>query len=164
VIEALTLLRDCWLPKAGLGRDVALWVSENGYATRGGSGEQRQADDLGATLDALSRYSGTLGITDYRYFNLRDNRSTGTDLFDAVWLLFDDCREKPAFATLRGAIERHGAAAPAPPAPSAAAGGGSGAATKPRLRGRVLPRRVPRGRRVTLRVRVTANGRAVRGA
>ena len=37
VIEALTLLRDCWLPKAGLGRDVALWVSDNGYATRRGA-------------------------------------------------------------------------------------------------------------------------------
>ena len=94
VIEALTLLRDCWMPKAGLGRDVALWVTENGYATRGGTGEERQAADLTATLDALARYSGTLGITDYRYFNLRDNRSTGPDLFDAVGLLFDDYREK----------------------------------------------------------------------
>ena len=57
VIEALTLLRDCWMPKAGLGRDVALSVTENGYATRGGTGEERQAADLGATLDALARWS-----------------------------------------------------------------------------------------------------------
>ena len=42
-IEALTLLRDCWLPKAGLGRDVALTITENGYATRGGTGEEGQA-------------------------------------------------------------------------------------------------------------------------
>ena len=106
VIEAMTLLRDCWMPKAGLGRDVALWVTENGYATRGGTGEERQAADLTATLDALARYSGTLGITDYRYFNLRDNRSTGPDLFDAVGLLFDDYREKAAFAAFRGAVAR----------------------------------------------------------
>ena len=43
VIEAMTLLRDCWMPKAGLGRGVDLWVTENGYATRGGTGEERQA-------------------------------------------------------------------------------------------------------------------------
>ena len=113
----MTLLRDCWMPKAGLGRDVALWVTQNGYATRGGAGEDREAADLTATLDALARYSGTLGITDYRYFDLRDNRSTRPDLFDAVGLLFDDYREKAAFAAFRGAVAAHGAAAP--PAPAA---------------------------------------------
>ena len=101
VIEALTLLRDCWMPEAGLGRDVALSVTENGYATRGGTGEERQAADLGATVDAVARWSGTLGMTDYRYFNLRDNGSSGGDLFDAVGLLFDDYREKPAYGVYR---------------------------------------------------------------
>jgi hypothetical protein len=151
-IEALTLLRDCWLPKAGLGRDVALTITENGYATRGGTGEDRQAADLAATVDAVSRYSGTLGITDYRYFNLRDNDSTGPDLFDAVGLLFDDYREKAAFATLRDAIGRVGVAAPAAASPA------------PALRVTVRPRRVVRRRWVRLRVRVRSAGRPVRGA
>src|SRR5215208_4605030 len=106
VIEAMTLLRDCWMPKAGLGRDVALWVTENGYATHGGAGEDAQASDLRATLDAIARWSGALGVTDYRYFNLRDDASRGPDLFDAVGLLFDDYREKHAFATYRDAIKR----------------------------------------------------------
>jgi hypothetical protein len=138
-----------------------LWVTENGYATRGGTGEERQAGDLTATLAALARYSGTLGVTDYRYFNLRDNRSTGPDLFDAVGLLFDDYREKAAFAAFRGAVERYGAAAPA------AGGGGSsghGAAAPPALRVTVRPRTVVRGRRTLLRIRVRSGGRNVRKA
>jgi hypothetical protein len=142
VVEALTLLRDCWLPKAGLGRDVALTVTENGYATRGGTGEDAQARDLAATVDAVARYAGTLGVTDYRYFNLRDNASHGPDLFDAVGLLFDDYREKQAFAVYRGLVSRYGAA----------------------LHVAVTPRRAVRRRAVTLRVRVTAGGAPVRGA
>ena len=97
VIDAATLLRTCLMPKAALGDRTAIWVTENGYATRGGTGEDRQAADLAATVDALAARSGTLGVDDYVYFNLRDNRSTGTDLFDAVGLLFDDGREKRAF-------------------------------------------------------------------
>jgi len=108
VIEALTLLRSCYLPKAGLGPEVDLWVSENGYATNLGRSEASQAADLASTLTALEDYSGTLGISDYRYFNLRDNNSAGTDLFDAVGLLRDDYAEKPAFDVLRGAIAEAG--------------------------------------------------------
>ena len=122
-------------------------MTENGYATRGGAGEDRQAADLTATLDALARCSGTLGITDYRYFNLRDNRSTGPDLFDAVGLLFDDYREKAAFAAFRGAVAAHGAPRRRrrTPRPGAARRG---------LRVTVRPRTVVRGRRTLLRIRV----------
>jgi Ca2+-binding RTX toxin-like protein len=47
-------------------------------------------------------------VTDYRWFNLRDNDSAGTDLFAAVGLLRDDYSEKPAFATYRSYIDRIG--------------------------------------------------------
>ena len=107
-VEALTLLRDCYMPQAGLGRSVDLWVTENGYATNLGRTEAEQDLALKSTLDAVYRYSGTLGVTDYRWFNLRDNNSTGTDLFAAVGLLRDDYFEKPAFATYRSYIERIG--------------------------------------------------------
>ena len=43
IAEALTLVRDCYMPKAGLGREVELWVSENGYATNLGHSEDSQA-------------------------------------------------------------------------------------------------------------------------
>jgi RTX calcium-binding nonapeptide repeat (4 copies) len=108
VIEALTLLRSCYMPKAGLGPGVELWVTENGYVTNLGRTEGSQDAALATTLEAVHRYSGTLGITDYRWFNLRDNNTTGPDLFDAVGLLRDDYSEKPAFARFRSAIEHLG--------------------------------------------------------
>ena len=47
-------------------------------------------------------------MTDYRWFNLRDNNSGGADLFSAVGLLRDDYSRKPAFASYRRAIRLHG--------------------------------------------------------
>ena len=108
IAEALTLVRDCFMPQAGLGDETALWVSENGYATNLGRTEATQAADLATTLDAVRAYSGELGVTDYRYFNLRDNTSTGTDLFAAVGLLRDDHTRKPAFDVMRAAVTAAG--------------------------------------------------------
>ncbi len=96
------------MPKAGLGKRVDLWVSENGYATNLGRNRLRSGRDLASTLDAVHRYSGELGISDYRYFNLRDNDSNGTDLFDAVGLLDDHYGRKPAFGVLHDAIAADG--------------------------------------------------------
>ena len=107
-VEALTLLRDCYMPQAGLGRKVGLWVTENGYATNLGRTEADQEVALNSTLEAVHRYSGTLGVTDYRWFNLRDNDSAGADLFAAVGLLRDDYSEKPAFAGYRDWIKSVG--------------------------------------------------------
>jgi hypothetical protein len=106
--EALTLVRDCYMPKAGLGREVELWVTENGYATNLGRSEGSQQSDLESSVETVSKWSGALGITDYRWFNLRDNNSDGTDLFSAVGLLRDDYSRKPAFAAYRRAIKAYG--------------------------------------------------------
>jgi len=108
IAEALTLVRDCYMPKAELGREVELWVSENGYATNLGRSEDSQESDLDSSIEAVAQWSGALGITDYRWFNLRDNNSDGTDLFSAVGLLRDDYSRKPAFAAYRKAIKTYG--------------------------------------------------------
>lgn len=174
IAEALTLVRDCHMPMAGLGRDVDLWVSENGYATNLGRSEAAQAEQLDSTVRAVHAWSGALGITDYRYFNLRDNESSGEDLFDAVGLLRDDYSPKPAFAGYRGLIGLFGAVVPEP-APAAVA------RARPRLRLRATPlggagaawrRFVVRGRVVRpagseapcggrVRIRLTAGGETV---
>jgi len=107
-VEALTLVRGCWMPMAGLGRGVPIWVSENGYATNLGHDEPRQAQDLRATVDAMHALDTTLGVTDYRYFNLRDNRPNGTDLFDDVGLLRADYASKPAFGAYRALVAANG--------------------------------------------------------
>jgi hypothetical protein len=107
-IEALTLVRRCYMPQAGLGDDVEMWITENGYATNLGRRLERQVNDLTSTVDDVYAYSGTLNVDEFRYFNLRDNRSTGSDIFDAVGLLFDDYTEKPAFAAYRELILKYG--------------------------------------------------------
>jgi hypothetical protein len=104
--EALTLLRDCWMPKAQLGPRVPIWITENGYATNLGHDEARQAAELLSTVDAVHALDRTLGVTDYRYFNLRDNKPNGTDLFDDVGLLRSDYSPKPAFAAYRDLLRR----------------------------------------------------------
>lgn len=116
VVEPLTLLRDCYLPMAGL-QDVDLWVTENGYATNLGRTEAAQEASLVETVEALHRWSSTLGVREYRWFNLRDNRSAGTDLFDAVGLLRDDYTEKPAFPAFTRLVAEYGAADTAAVAP-----------------------------------------------
>ncbi len=94
-IEGLTLVRECFMPQAGLGDEIAVWISENGYASNSRRPEERQAAELESTIASVHAYSGTLGVTDYRYFNLRDNRPDGTDLFDNVGLLRSDYSRKP---------------------------------------------------------------------
>src|SRR6185503_8143146 len=106
--EALTLVRRCYMPKATLGRRVQLWVSENGYATNLGRSEDTQRADLESSIEAVALWSGSLGITDYRWFNLRDNNSDGSDFFSAVGLLRGDYTRKPAFASFRQALSLYG--------------------------------------------------------
>ena len=110
-IQALALVRDCYMPLAGLGASTHLWITENGYATNLGHTESGQLTDLQTTVTDVHRYSGTLGVTDYRYFNLRDNRPGGTDLFDDVGLLRSDYSAKPSFAALRALIAGDGVTA-----------------------------------------------------
>lgn len=141
VVEALTLVRRCYMPKAKLGDGVALWVSENGYATNLGRDEAGQAVNLDSTVRDVHAWSGELGVTDFRYFNLRDNDSDGDDLFDAVGLLRDDYSEKPAFAGYRGLVGLFGRAVEAPAAVR------PGARRRPSLVVTVSPARDRRGTR-----------------
>ena len=109
IAEALTLIRQCYMPKADLGSEVDLWVSENGYPTKPVvNTEAGQAQRLVSSVESVAAHAGDLGITDYRWFNLRDNDSDGVDLFAQVGLLRDDYSEKPAFSVYREAIERLG--------------------------------------------------------
>ena len=70
--------------------------------------EEGQAERLVSSVEAAAAHAGDLGITDYRWFNLRDNDSDGADLFSQVGLLRDDYSPKPAFAEYRSAIKRLG--------------------------------------------------------
>lgn len=108
--DALAIVRTCHMVLGKLPPTVPLWITEQGYATNLGRTTTTQADDLTSTLTAVHAVSGTLNVTDFRYFNLRDNDSDGTDLFAAVGVLDDTYAAKPAFAVLQNAIAGFGTA------------------------------------------------------
>jgi hypothetical protein len=96
------------MPRAGLADRAEIWITENGYATNLGHTEAEQRANLEDTLAWVHLYSGTLGMTDYRYFNLRDNRPNGTDLFDDVGLLRADYTRKPVYKAYKHLVRRLG--------------------------------------------------------
>ena len=96
------------MPQAGLGDEIGVWVSENGYSSNSRRPEARQVAELEDTIASIHAYSGTLGVSDYRYFNLRDNRPDGSDIFDNVGLLRADYSRKPSFGLYRGLVKRWG--------------------------------------------------------
>jgi hypothetical protein len=116
LIKALATVRGCMMASAQIGAGVPIWITENGYPTTPGlHTEAEQAASLGAMVDAVHAYAGTYGVSDYRWFNLRDNDSQGTGTFDTDGLLRDDYSPKASFAQLRARIASFGQAAPAAP-------------------------------------------------
>ena len=112
LVVALATLRRCFMPKAGLGDSVPIWVTENGYDSGAQSDDAGQAAALEDMVRSTASVAGTYNVTDYRWFNLRDNRTGSPALFDTTGLLHDDYSEKPAFARFRALIRELGTAAP----------------------------------------------------
>jgi hypothetical protein len=111
-LEGIAQTRECFMPKAGFTRRTPLRVEETGYATGPGRSEADQATAAGAFARAADRYRGTFGISDFRFFGLRDNNSHGPTFQQYFGLLRDDYSEKPAFAVYRRAVARYGAREP----------------------------------------------------
>ncbi len=129
--NALGTLRRCYMVKGRLGPQVPLWVTENGIPTTSApASAQAQLAALGEIVGAVHDYGKTYGVTDYRYFNLRDNDSSGADgLFSTDGLLYDDYTPKPSFGGYRDLIGELGAA---PAVGALSPGARSGAAPGPR--------------------------------
>jgi hypothetical protein len=109
---AAGLLRHTLMPRARLGARVPIWITENGVPTRRLS-DRQQASALDQLVRAAAAESRTLGITDYRWFNLRDSiapLSAGAPgpLFAFDGLLRSNYTHKPAFGMLRSLIGRFG--------------------------------------------------------
>lgn len=115
--SALSTLRGCLMPAAGLGASVPIHVSENGFPTGPGRSETTQAAVLGEMVGAVALSAGTYNVTDYNWFDLRDSRSDDQNFESRYGLLRDDYSPKPAFAAYRALIAEYGPQ------------GGSGAAT-----------------------------------
>jgi hypothetical protein len=107
--QALGTLRRCFMPIASLGTGVPIWITENGVPSGAGRTEAQQASALSELVRAARAYSGTFNVSDYRWFNLRDSRtSTNGSLFQSDGLLRDDYTRKLSFASFRALIGSFG--------------------------------------------------------
>jgi hypothetical protein len=110
--QAAGVVRDCLAPMARVPARVPIWITENGVPT-GTRSEAEQASALRELVRAARDYSGVYGITDYRWFNLRDSVAgppqTLTGLtFATDGLLRSDYVPKPSFAEYRRLIGAFG--------------------------------------------------------
>jgi hypothetical protein len=60
-------------------------------------------------VDTIRSAAKTFGVTDYRWFNLRDNLSSTPAFGETSGLLTDTYERKPAFLAYRRLIQRFGA-------------------------------------------------------
>lgn len=108
-VEMLATMRRCFMRLGGLGAATPLWVTESGYDTIPGeftAATQRTA--LVQIVNAIRGAARSYGVTDYRWFNLRDNLSSATGFAQTTGLLTDDYARKPAFGAYRSLIARFG--------------------------------------------------------
>jgi hypothetical protein len=106
-IDAMRTLRRTLLPRAGLSR-ASLHFSESGYPTGSGRSEAMQQTVLRAAVRAVAAARMTYGVTDYRWFDLRDADTADTSFESQYGLMRDDYSPKPAFFTYRDLIARLG--------------------------------------------------------
>lgn len=116
--QALGVVRDCLAPMAGIAASTPIWITENGVPT-GVLSDAQQAAALRQLVQAAHDYSGTFNVTDYRWFNLRDSVSSGTQTSGGSTFAFDgllrsDYGRKPSFAAYRALIARLGERTSAP--------------------------------------------------
>ncbi len=106
MVNAMSVLRDCFMPIAGLGRRVPIHVEENGWPTGPGRTEDRQVVALREMVRAVNRFRGNYGVTEYRWFDLRDHNTASTNFQHHYGLLRDDYTKKPAFEVYRRLVRR----------------------------------------------------------
>jgi hypothetical protein len=106
IVNAMSVLRECFLPIAGIPGRVPIKVEENGYPTGSGRPETEQVRAMREMVGAVHDYRGTYNVTDYRWFDLRDHRTSSTNFQHHYGLLEDDYTPKPAFETYRELVRR----------------------------------------------------------
>jgi hypothetical protein len=106
-MAALQRLREQFLPLAGLG-GVPLHVSEAGYPTGPGRSEATQQAVLQSMTYTLSTLRAYYGVTDVRWFNLRDADTSSPSFETQYGLMRDDYTPKPAFHAYREMVARAG--------------------------------------------------------
>jgi hypothetical protein len=102
--NAMASLRQRYMPLAGIPASVALHVSESGYPTGPGRTQAAQVTAMRSAIGAVNAARTTYNVTDYRWFDLRDNDSASTSFEDQYGLMSDDYTPKAAFATFHDLV------------------------------------------------------------
>jgi len=105
MVAAISSLRECWMARVGLSPSVPIHVEENGWPTGPGRSEAQQAEELRTMVTAVHDFRGTYNVTDYRWFDLRDHRTSSANLQHHYGLLRDDYSPKPAFEAYRRLVQ-----------------------------------------------------------
>jgi hypothetical protein len=109
-LEGVAQVRECYMRKAGFTRSTPMRIEEIGYPTGPGRpDEAAQARALRELVKTANSYRGTYNIRDLRWFDLRDNNSSGPNFQSYFGLLRDDYTRKSAFGAYRALVARYGA-------------------------------------------------------
>ncbi|MGI8461512.1 MAG: hypothetical protein ACR2OC_07745 [Solirubrobacterales bacterium] len=104
MVNALSVLRECYLPITGIPASVPIKVEENGYPTGPGRSNAEQVNAMEQMVRAVHDYRGTFNVSDYRWFDLRDHATDSANFQHHYGILEDDYTPKPAFETYRSLI------------------------------------------------------------
>src|SRR3954453_1323057 len=114
LVNALSALRDCYAPVAGIATSVPLHIEENGFPTSEPTRSYaRQAQIAENMIRTFHDYSGNYNVRDYRWFNLRDSDSTSPNFQQQYGIMRDDNPPKPAFDVYAHLVNELGEHAPA---------------------------------------------------
>ena len=108
MVNGMSTLR-CYAAIPGIPASVPMHIEENGWPTPPGRSYARQAEILENMIRAVHDFRGTYGVTDYRWFNLRDADTSSPMLAQRYGLLESDYDPKPAFGVYRRLIAELGA-------------------------------------------------------
>lgn len=98
-------LRLRLLPRAHLSR-APIHFSESGYPTGSGRTPDMQKTVMTSAIQAIAADRGRYGVTDLRWFDLRDADSSNPSFESQYGLTTDDYSPKPAFFAFRKLIKR----------------------------------------------------------
>jgi hypothetical protein len=104
IVNSLSCLRDKQMATAALPKSTTITVAETGYPTAANRSELTQASVLREIVGAVQGVSRRYGVTDLRWFDLRDANTGSGQLENGYGLVRDDYTPTPAFIAYRQLI------------------------------------------------------------
>ena len=109
VTAVLNGYRNTSLRVGNIPAHIPIHVCENGWPTGEHWSYERQSAILDMIVRIIAEHRAALNITQYIYFDLRDEDSANPDRFQHFGLMRDDYAPKPAFETYRRLVSEFGA-------------------------------------------------------